>query len=168
MIEQRCYVAGLEVRDDGHTIIGRAVPYGEPALIGAYLETFTVGAFADVDPATVPLTATHPRSGDTLPIGVTVELRDEHDGLHGTWRVSDTELGRDVLTLVRDRAVTGLSIGFVPGEDRWNRDRTRVERIRATLDHVAVVRSPAYAGARIAAVRAEQSFPLLTLARRRR
>jgi HK97 family phage prohead protease len=167
IIEQRAYVAGLEVRDDGRHIIGRAVPYNEVALIGAYAETFAPGAFADADPATVALTATHPRSGDTLPIGITTELYEEHDGLHGMWRVSDTELGNDVLTLVRDGAVTGLSIGFIAGEDRWNRDRTRVERITATLDHIAVVRSPAYTGARIAAVRAEQSFPLLTLARRR-
>ena len=90
MIEQRSYIGGLEVRDDGRTIIGRAVPYREMALIGAYAEQFVPGAFADVDPATVPLTATHPRQGDTLPIGITVELHEEADGLHGMWRVSAT------------------------------------------------------------------------------
>jgi HK97 family phage prohead protease len=167
MIELRAYVGGLEVRDDGRTIIGRAVPYNEPTDIGPYVETFVPDAFAGVDPSAVPLTATHPRSHDELPIGVAVELRNEPDGLHGAFRVSDVELGNDVLTLVRDGAVTGLSIGFVPDVDRWSQDRTSVERVRARLDHVAVVRSPAYPGARIAAVRTGQATPLLRLARRR-
>jgi HK97 family phage prohead protease len=169
-MELRYHLGSLEVRDDGRTIVGVAVPYGQPTDIGPYTETFIRGAFADVDPATVPLTATHPRSGDQLPIGVAVELRNEPDGLYGSFKVSDVDLGNDVLTLVRDKAVTGLSIGFVPVTDRWSRDRKSVERVRAILDHVAVVRSPAYPTARIATVRATQPplTPLLHLARRRR
>jgi len=99
---------------------------------------------------------------------LTVDLSEQPDGLHGAWRVSDTELGRDVLTLVADRVVTGLSIGFMPGDDRWSHDRSHVERITATLDHVAIVRVPAYTGAGIAAVRALViSRPLLAHALRR-
>jgi uncharacterized protein len=66
------------------------------------------------------------------------------------WRISKTALGDEVLELVRDGAVSGLSIGFVPVTDRWTLDRSRVERVRALLDHVAVVRQPAYPEARIA------------------
>ena len=72
-----------------------------------------------------------------------------------------------MLELVRDGAVTGLSIGFIPVTDRWSPDRSQVERVRAALDHVAVVRVPAYPDARIAALRAaaDQTSPLLRLAR---
>jgi hypothetical protein len=35
----------------------------------------------------------------------------------------------------------------VPGGSRWSADRQRVTRTRAALDHVAVVRVPAYQGA---------------------
>jgi hypothetical protein len=51
-------------------------------------------------------------------------------------------LGNEVLALARDGVPLGLSIGFaeVPGGTRWSADRQRVTRIRAALDHVAVVR----------------------------
>ncbi len=164
----REWTAHLEVRDDGRTLQGIAVPYGQEATIGSYVETFTRGAF--VDAATHPLTATHPRTGADLPIGRSVQLEERSDGLHGAWHVSDTDLGNEVLTLVRDGVPLGLSIGFVEGRSRWNPARTRVERLSATLDHVAVVRTPAYAGAAITALRAAEApiRPRLRLAQRMR
>src|SRR5918993_418715 len=167
MIITRSFDADLEIREDQRQIVGLAVPYGVQIRVGRYRETFRPGAFADHPPA--PLTATHPRDAGTLPIGISVELRDQPDGLHGIWRVSKTSLGDEVLELVRDGAVTGLSVGFIPVTDRWTADRSQVERVRAALDHVAVVRTPAYPDARIAALRAAQAhaYPLATLARRR-
>jgi len=167
VIITRGFTAELEIREDQRQIVGLAVPYGVQIRVGRYCETFRPGAFADADPA--PLTATHPRSQSELPIGVSVELRDQPDGLHGVWRISKTALGDEVLELIRDGAVSGLSIGFVPVTDRWTADRSRVERLRAALDHVAVVRQPAYPDARIAALRAAQgqTGPLLRLARMR-
>jgi hypothetical protein len=48
----------------------------------------------------------------------------------------------------RDGVPLGLSVGFaeVPGGNRWSADRQRVTRTSAALDHVAVVRVPAYTG----------------------
>jgi len=135
------------------------------------VETFERGALADVDPARVPLTARHPRDGETLPIGRTVELEERADAAWGAWRVSETALGDEVLALARDQVPLGLSIGFVevPGGSRWL-SRTRVVRTRAALDHVAVVRVPAYAGAGVLGVRAAHgpaaATPLAALARR--
>jgi uncharacterized protein len=163
----RAYPAGLEVRDDGRTLVGVAVPYGIETRVGRYVESFAPGAFADAPTHT--LTATHPRDGGELPIGVSVELRDEPDGLHGAWHVSEVPLGEEVLALVRDRVPLGLSIGFIPGRETWSRDRTHVVRQRATLDHVAVVRAPAYRQAQIVGVRHAQplSAPRLAVARLR-
>ena len=167
MIITRAYTADLEIREEQRQIVGVAVPYGVQIRVGRYLETFRPGAFAGTD--STPITATHPRTASELPIGVSVELHDQPDGLHGVWRISKTSLGDEVLELVRDGAVTGLSIGFIPVTDRWSPDRSRVERVRAALDHVAVVRTPAYPDARIAALRAAQDHtgPLLRLARLR-
>jgi uncharacterized protein len=120
------------------------------------------------DPGDLPLLALHDRQ--TLPIGVAVELRDEPARWFGAFKVSRTRLGDEVLELVNDRALTGLSVGFlpVPGGDRWNAARTRVERIRALAHHVGVLPFPAFASARIAAVRSASSpTPLLDLARLR-
>ncbi len=165
----RAYASDLEVRDDGRTLYGTVVPYGVEVTIGHYRESFATGAFAGA--ADVVLTATHPHSDAELPIGVSVELRDDGARLHGDFHVSETDLGNQVLTLVRDRVPLGLSVGFIelPGGDRWNRERTRVVRTRAALDHVAVVRAPAYPQARIAGLRgvAPGAAPLLRLAQLR-
>ena len=69
--------------------------------------------------------------------------------------MSRTALGDEVLELARDGVPLGLSVGFaeVPGGSRWTPDRARVTRTRAALDHVAVVRVPAYAGAGVVGVR---------------
>ena len=90
-ILHRAFDATLEVRDDGRTLEGVAVPYAVDTRVGRYVERFAPGAFAGVG-ATV-LTAAHPRNGSELPIGVSVELREESDGLHGAWHVSSTTGG---------------------------------------------------------------------------
>jgi HK97 family phage prohead protease len=174
----RAFAADLHVREDGdgRTLVGALLPWGVEAKVldrgRIVVETFQRGALADVDPARVPLTATHPKDNQQLPIGVTVELRDQADALHGAWRVSKTALGDEVLELARDGVPLGLSVGFVelPGGNRWSADRKRVTRTRAALDHVAVVRVPAYQGAAVAGVRAADgprpALPLAALARR--
>lgn len=161
MIHTRNLTTSLALRDDGdgRTLVGPLLPWGVTARVvdrGRLVEeTFTRGAFDGTDPATVPLTATHPKDAGTLPIGVTVELEDRADASWGAWHVSDTHLGNEVLVLARDGVPLGLSIGFaeVPGGSRRSPDRSRVTRTRAALDHVAVVRVPAYAGAGVVGVR---------------
>jgi HK97 family phage prohead protease len=178
MTLDRCfYPAGLHLRDDGdgRTLVGPVVPWNVEAKVldqgRLVTEVFERGALVDADPARVPLTATHPRDAGTLPIGVTVELDERDDAAWGAWRVSDTLLGNEVLALARDGVPLGLSIGFaeVAGGSRWSPDRRRVVRTRALLDHVAVVRVPAYAGAGVSAVRAalQPATTLLNLARLR-
>jgi HK97 family phage prohead protease len=158
----RDFTSALHLRDDGdgRTLVGPVLPWGVEAKVvnrgRLVTETFARGALEGTDPARVPLTATHPQDAGMLPIGVTIELRDEADALHGAWHVSKTAVGDEVLELARDGVPLGLSIGFteVAGGSRWSADRQRVTRTRAALDHVAVVRQPAYVGAGIAEVRA--------------
>ena len=174
------YPAALHVRDggDGRTIEGPLLPWGVEARVldrgRMVVETFQRGALAGADPARVPLTATHPRDAGTLPIGVTLSIEDRDDAAWGAWRVSKTALGDEVLELARDGVPLGLSVGFheVPGGNSWSLDRRRVVRTRAALDHVAVVRVPAYEGAGVVGVRGaalpRPTPALLTLARLRR
>ena len=177
----REFTSSLAIRDegDGRTLVGPLLPWGITARVvdrgRLVVETFERGALVGTDPAQVPLTATHPRDAGTLPIGVTVELEDRADAAWGAWRVSDTIIGNEVLALARDGVPLGLSVGFaeVAGGSRWSPDRSRVTRTRAALDHVAVVRVPAYQGAGVVGVRhwgvrpPATPVPLLTLARRR-
>jgi phage head maturation protease len=150
MTLDRCYYpSGLQLRDDGdgRTLVGPLLPWGVEARVAdrgrLVVEVFERGALQGTDPARVPLTATHPKTAGELPIGVTVELEERIDAAWGAWRVSKTALGEEVLELARDGVPLGLSVGFaeVAGGSRWSPDRRRVTRTRATLDHVAVVRS---------------------------
>jgi uncharacterized protein len=178
MIHVRQFTSSLALRDDGdgRTLVGPLLPWGVTAQVvdrgRLVTETFQRGAFDGTNPATVPLTATHPRDAGTLPIGVTIELEDRSDAAYGSWRVSDTHLGNEVLALARDGVPLGLSVGFaeVAGGNRWSADRARVTRTKAALDHVAVVRVPAYAGAGVVGVRdgshGRPTPVLLTLLRR--
>jgi HK97 family phage prohead protease len=176
MMHVRSYTSTLQVRE-GRTLHGPVLPWGiEARVVDAgrlVTETFERGALQGNDPSRIPLTATHPRDNGTLPIGRTVLLEERADAAWGEWLVSDTMLGNEVLALARDGVPLGLSIGFeeVPGGNRWSADRQRVTRTKAALDHVAVVRVPAYAGAGVAgvreqALRAEHMTTLLTLLRR--
>jgi HK97 family phage prohead protease len=177
---ERAFTTALHIRDggDGRTLFGALLPWGTEAQVmdrgRLVVETFQRGALAGTDPARVPLTARHPRDAETLPIGRTVELEERADAAWWAGRVSATALGDEVLALARDGVPLGLSIGFVevPGGSRWL-SRTRVVRTRAVLDHVAVVRVPAYAGAAVVGVRGAGGrpavgSPLATLARRLR
>ena len=170
----------LHVRDsgDGRTLVGPLLPWGVEARVldrgRLVVETFERGALADANPGRIPLTATHPKDAGTLPIGRLVELEEREDAAWMAARVSRTAAGDEVLALVADGVGLGLSIGFreIDGGSRWSADRTRVTRTRALLDHVAVVRIPAYVGAAVVGVRSEPepvAGPLLaTLARLRR
>jgi HK97 family phage prohead protease len=173
MIHTRSLTTTLALRDggDGRTLVGALLPWGTEARVvdrgRLVVETFARGALAATEPSRVPLTATHPRDAGTLPIGATLSIEERADAAWGEWRVSDTLLGNEVLALTRDGVPLGLSIGFmeVPGGSRWGADRQRVTRTRAELDHVAVVRVPAYAGAGVVGVRSGDArptrFPLL-------
>ena len=178
MTLERCfYPADLQLRDngDGRTLVGPLLPWGVRARVvdqgRLVTEVFERGALQGTEPGRVPLTATHPRDAGTLPIGRTLTIEDRSEAAWGEWLVSDTLLGNEVLALARDGVPLGLSVGFaeVPGGSRWSADRQRVTRIRAALDHVAVVRVPAYQGAGVVGVRrrvAPTTPVLLTLLRR--
>lgn len=61
----------------------------------------------------------HSSFGGTNPIGAWHAVDDREDKLClSDGRVSATSLGKDVAVLVRDRAVNGLSIGFIPKDGK--------------------------------------------------
>lgn len=167
MIRRAFGLTDLEVRAEGRRLFGTVVPFGVEITVGTYREAFARGAFADTDPASVPLLVAHRHA--QLPIGHAVALHDETDRLAGEFAVSATRDGDEVLALARDGVPLGLSVGFAPapGGDRWSPDRRSVVRTRAVLAEVSVVGVPAYPGAVVESVRshADHATPLLRLAR---
>ena len=87
------------------------------------------------------------------PIGLVTEGRDVDGGFEITAKVSETSLGNDVLTLMRDGVLNKFSVGFVPVSQE--RDGSTITRTKVSLKEVSVVPFPAYAGASITEVREE-------------
>jgi HK97 family phage prohead protease/HK97 family phage major capsid protein len=140
----------LELRLDNleeRTITGIAVPYGQDANIGgAYIERFAPGAIDSIDDVKLFY-------GHETPIGVVIDGRDVDGGFEITAKVSETSLGNDVLTLMRDGALNKFSVGFVPVSQE--KDGSTITRTKVSLKEVSVVPFPAYAGASITEVREE-------------
>jgi HK97 family phage prohead protease len=163
---------------DGMTFTGVAVPFGAVVTIRGegkpYDETFRRGAFAKtLMGRNKPVQLREMHQHQMMPLGAAEQLDETDEGLLGTWRLSDTERGREAATLVHDRVLTGLSIGFEPihrnltegGKRPSGRDL--VERTEVRLYEVSLVNDPAYESAGVTASRNLGGRPLseLVLAR---
>ena len=145
----------LELRLDNleeRTIVGFAVPYGQDANIGGvYNERFAPGAIDSIEDVKLFY-------GHETPIGVVTQGRETDGGYEITAKVSETSLGNDVLTLMRDGALNKFSVGFVPVSQE--QDGSTITRTKVSLKEVSVVPFPAYAGASITEVREESPSEL--------
>ncbi len=145
-IETRAFEARADLEE--RTIVGLAVPYGQSADIGGmYQERFAPGAIADVDDVKLFY-------GHEEPIGKVVEGRDTEAGFEIVAKVSATQRGDEVLTLMRDGVLNKFSVGFIPVESE--KDGSTITRTKVSLKEVSVVPFPAFAGANITEVREEQ------------
>lgn len=150
--------ADLEIRGDGRTVYGLAVPFDTPTPIrdaeGSYDEVFRMGAFTDTIRERgdrVKFLVNHNRQA--LPIGRAVSLREDPAGLVGEFRVSNTAIGNEALELIRDGALDSMSIGFAPKLNRGNAATGTIERLAVKLMEVSAVAFPAYEAALIGGVR---------------
>lgn len=133
---------------DGRTLEGVAVPYGQIIDTWDGAETFDPDCrFDDIESAKLCY-----QHGEL--IGRITAAESREDGLHITARISDTQLGRDVVNLLKDGALDSLSVGFVPIEDE--RDKAGItHRRRVRLLETSVVSWPAYEAAKITGQRSE-------------
>jgi len=145
--QYRSFHPDLQVRStgDGRTVMGIAVPYHAPTRISEVrVEEFTRGAFNHQlkEPSRVKFAREHMLLGGTL-IGAASLLRDDSAGLYVELRTSKTPAGDETLELVRDGALSQLSIMFAERQvRRVSGNITQV--VKAHLGEVAVVMEGAY------------------------
>jgi uncharacterized protein len=163
MLQRDFQLRDAEVGADGRTLVLACVPFDSPALVddgdGAYLESFRRGAFAHVAaaPNRVELRYAHRQEG--APYGFGLDLIEDPGHLIGRFRVAPSEQGDQVLALVRDGQLNGVSIGFLAGQSEESQvnGQRHVARLKVKrLAEVSLTPSPAYHGAEVLAVR-EQS-----------
>jgi uncharacterized protein len=132
--------ATLSVSETGE-IIGTAWPFGEPDSTG---DIITKGAFGTI-PADLPMLFSHDPSDL---IGSWTETSETSEGLVTKGKLHlDQPRARAVLSMIKSKLITGLSIGFrTKASSQQGRNR-----VISALDlaEISVVRNPAHPGARI-------------------
>lgn len=140
-----------------------AVPYEQETEVPwrgeIWREVFSRGAFDGLEDhaGRIRVNREH-RRGDT--VGKVVSFDTQHEpGLLARIKIAETPRGDETLALAAEDMISA-SIGFrikQPSDVRMDK-RTKVRRIlRAFMDHLGMVESPAYAGAQVLAVREDPS-----------
>ncbi|EEH64387.1 phage prohead protease, HK97 family [Gleimia coleocanis DSM 15436] len=140
-----------QINSETREITGLAVPYDTPTKIfSGWSEQIARGAVT-LPAGTLPLFRDHRN-----PIGTVVETWDTNEGLAMRATISNTPLGEETLTLLRDGAISGLSIAFIENEFTDNYDEAGDNlrtQTRITLREISVVPFPAYDDAEVKQVR---------------
>lgn len=99
---------------------GYAAVFGNVDSGGDIIEK---GAFAKTiveDFARIKILSQH--NSYDLPIGKPLELREDEKGLYIRGKISDTQMGRDIRTLLKDGVLAELSIGYDAIDFSWDGD----------------------------------------------
>ncbi len=101
------------------------------------------------------------------PVGIWLELKEDFRGLYARGRlIPDVARGRELLALLRDGAIDGLSIGYRSVRARSD-PRTRVRALhQVDLWEISIVTFPLLDGARVSAVKEARPSRLRTQAER--
>jgi HK97 family phage prohead protease len=102
------------------------------------------------------------------PVGIWLELREDFRGLFARGRlIPEVARGRELISLLREGAIDGLSIGFRASKARID-PKTRIRRLHVVdLWEISIVTFPLLAGARVRAVKHATSKAKLSCARTR-
>jgi len=157
LVSSSAYDAELLVRSEDERLVDlRLVPWDVVGRTAEGPERFRRGAFRGVDAGDVTLEAIGPHGrepGVTL-AGRGVALEELDDGAHGTFRVSRTRAGDELLELARDGVYRSASVVFEPLRSRRSSDGV-IDRELVRLVRVGIVERGAYSGAEVLAVRSE-------------
>jgi len=142
-----------EVGDDG-TFSGYGSVFG---TLDSYMEVVTPGAFAETlaihnSKGRMPAMLWQHRSGE--PIGVYTDMREDQHGLFVQGKFAlKTARGSEAYELLKMKALSGLSIGFMTREDSVDK-LTRIRTLKKVdLWEVSLVTFPAHDDARVSAVK---------------
>jgi HK97 family phage prohead protease len=144
---------------------GRAVPYGEWADIGWFVEQFAPASFRQSTKTGgkhAPLLLFH--DNRSFPIGVLDTASHEDGGMDGVWRLNESAEAQRAAGAADVGELVGLSVGFAPIRsdwtyvDDWNPDlgashKDRVVRQEARLLEVSLTPTPAFESASVSQVR---------------
>lgn len=127
----------LKAASDGWEFTAYASTFGNKDHGGDIIQK---GAFKDTLTARSwrPLLWQH---DSRLPIGIEKSIKEDSHGLIGTWSLLDTQQGTDAYKLLKAGAVRSMSIGYMPGEFKFeDNGETRVlEKVDLLENSIATI-----------------------------
>lgn len=166
VVESEVTVRNLAKRE----IDARLAPFDQVIQTISGPEVIVRGAFADIDPDKVLLMGleheVHLGLGQDgrvvptrRPTGKALKIEEREDGAYGTFRVAKTATGDEMLALIEEGVVGGVSVEM--GRNARTRIETRNGRRVSVVEHadlraVSPTYQPAYAEARVLAVRSQK------------
>ena len=128
------------------SLFGEVDQARDMVMPGAFAQTLTLRGVRRI-----PMLFQHDPSE---PVGVWLELREDFRGLYARGRlIPEVTRGRELIALLRDGAIDGLSIGFRTVKGRID-PKSRIRRIdQVDLWEISIVTFPLLAGARVRAVK---------------
>lgn len=147
-------VAEVEVRardnaveGKGRTLYGYAACFNQPTDLGGFSEVIAPGAFARTlasdDAGKIRAIYEHDARSLLGRAGSgSLRLSEDEVGLAFELDLPDTQLGRDVETLVKRGDLAGCSFGFIATADTWEGETRTVTDV--DLFEVTITATPAY------------------------
>lgn len=108
--EYKSFKFELESSDENGEFSGYAAVFGNMDSGGDVIEKGAFSRTIREDFDRIKILALH--NDCWLPVGKPIELREDEKGLFIRGKISDTSLGRDVQTLLKDGVLNELSIGY--------------------------------------------------------
>jgi HK97 family phage prohead protease len=155
--------AAAPAAGDGRTVDVKIVPYGEqiehndghggvPKGV-VYREEFVHGAFShQLNAANRVLANAEHEEGIRGVVGHGILLREEKDGLYGSFTIHPTAAGETALILIREGIYDTVSLEARPRRSVRSHAGV-IQRVKADLRGLAFARFGAYKGARVLALR---------------
>lgn len=154
----------IKVSDDGAmtfsgygAVFGNVDSWGDVVSKGAFVATIKEAKATGKWPA---MLVSH--NGQSMPVGVYTEMKEDDRGLWVEGKLANTERGREIYELMKMQprpAISGLSIGYI-AKDYTLHQRTKSEEPRRTLKavdllEVSFVTWPANDEARVVSVKSD-------------
>ncbi|MEY2687449.1 MAG: hypothetical protein RL375_1647, partial [Pseudomonadota bacterium] len=131
------------------SIFGNEDLGGDIVVPGAFAKTMA----EHKDAGTMPLMYWM-HQPDQVP-GVWLDMQEDRKGLYVRGELVDTQLGRDVRTLLQKNAVRGLSIGYRPVDTDWHGSSRLLKQVQ--LAEVSIVSQAMNPLAKVEAIKARLS-----------
>jgi HK97 family phage prohead protease len=148
--------------DDAGAITGLAAGFGD-RLVDAYGDVIAAGAFRksiEAHEAAGTMPAMLWQHDPSEPIGVWTEISETDKGLTVAGKLNlDTQRGREALSLLRQGALSGLSIGFVAKAAEPTKGGRRLTEV--DLWEVSLVTFPARQEGRVTEIRSARDLEKL-------